>query len=230
MKRILTILIFLLFVVVAAAGFSYVRLFIWPQFMPTDETPTPTHVSTNANATPTETEQKVSQAEAERKAAQQRVDEIRAHLKSETIDGVTYYTYPQEKPADGLSLEPLLADGDFTQVRCNLLYFYNINDGTNTAWIHGDHLRLEADGEAHTWNLDPQRRHDRVARDAESLEELYQIPIEASEIPLLQAAAHADEASITYWQAGGKERSHALTTKEKARLGEIVELYTLLQQ
>lgn len=229
MKRILAIFAFLLFVAITAAGFSYARLFILPQFMHADnatQAPTATHTE----PAKVEAEPKVSQAEAERKAAQQRVDNIRAHLKSETIDGVTYYTYPQEKPADGLSLEPLLADGDFAQVRCNLLYFYNINDGTNTAWIHGDHLRLEADGEAHTWALDPQRRHDRVARDAESLEELYQIPIEASEIPLLQAAAHADEASITYWQAGGKERSHALTAKEKARLGEIVELYTLLQQ
>jgi len=180
-----------------------------------------------------EREAKELQEEQRRKQRENDIQRLSKGLHQETIQGVTYYKGNYEsKPPPGVYLRPILAVGDdVALLRIEVFYYYTIHDAVPTAWIMGDHLDINADGQVMTLAFDPSKLHKKVASDAEWLWEKYMINANAASTDILRRAAAASSVTITYYQAAsGKGRSQTLTATELKELQEVLALYDLMNQ
>ena len=172
---------------------------------------------------------------AEEKARQERaahIEKLKEGMDRDDVGGYTWYSYPSEKePSPGLHLEPLLGHGASAALRCTILYRYSIHENHSRGWIFGDHLTIAADGYRYTWELEEKRRHDRLAKDAESLRERYQLALDADGVEAFRKAAASRSATFTYWsEKEGKSVSHTLSATEKQRIANMIALYDIWRE
>lgn len=177
-----------------------------------------------------EREARERERERAREKEEKRAEEIEEASRGLDVDergGVRVYT-PKREAMKGLYIVPILIDGRRMDLRFDIVYRYSIDDGTGLAWIHGTSFTMVADGESHTWSIEPSRRHDNIARNAESLEERYQVSCTEEERVFLERVAHAD--SVTLYYQGEGERAIEMGRREQEELGQILTLATLLEE
>lgn len=161
------------------------------------------------------------------------IKQLSGGLKQRKNRDVTYYTGNYEdKPPPGVYLRPILAVGeDVAVLKIEVFYYYTIYDSEATAWIMGDHLDINADGQVMTLAFDPSKLQKKVASDAEWLWEKYMVNANAASADILRRAAASASVTITYYQAAsGKSRSQTLSATELKELRDVVALYDLYNQ
>lgn len=234
MKKIVLIALFIYALIIAAGGAAYYML-----------------SQRQEPAVQTEAQQQAAQKAAEEKAAaekraaeraakqaqkadrSQKIDELKEKLGYTNGTTGTWYGFPsQEIPAPGFYLRPYVChSGQAVTLKLNLYYRYKIDDGTNLAWIHGDHFAVTCDGAAYDFPLNPKERHDGTDADASGLSEQYAIEASGDMIQMLQQTAKSDTVTLQYYQAAsGKVRSHHMASSELQHLRDVVRLYELMQE
>lgn len=241
-SRIVLSAIFIYLVMLAAGGAAWYVISQQPPAQPAAERQPELTEAEKAEKAAREAARAKEQAEREAKERQEReriskreanIKQLSEGLKKKTNRDVTYYTGNyEEKPPPGVYLRPILALGeDVAILKIEVFYYYDIHDSEATAWIMGDHLEINADGQVMTLAFDPSKLQKKVASDAEWLWEKYMINANAAATDILRRAAAASSVSITYYQAAsGKSRSQALSATELKELREVVALYDLYNQ
>lgn len=230
MKKIIGIAFCAYAVIIGAGGAAYYVL---------SQRPAPPAAQQTAQREPTAAEQAEAQRREQELAAKRareaelaaQVDALQQQLGSTLRNGVTYYGFPdQSMPAPGVYLRPYTCyDGQGLNVKVDIFYHYTIDDGTNIAWIHGDHLAVSCDGQSYDFPLDGKTRHDITASDASGLSEHYVLTAKTDMLKMLQQAGQAGNVTIRYYQAAnGKARTHTLTTAERQHIRDVMQLYKLM--
>lgn len=191
----------------------------------------------NAAEQSTETVSQTAKTEknnaAEEKVRDQKEKELLANLTVEDHGALTLYTndYPK-KPSPGVYLRPFVAtDGSRYVLKFDLYYYYNIKDGEQTAWIHGDTLDVDIDGTRQTLDFVPQERWDKMSQDAENLAENYVQDATPTELTILKRIGQAKSVTLHYYQKeSGEGRSQQLTQEEMTKIRNMVAFYKLKQQ
>lgn len=231
MRKVVGVALFIYAVMLGAGGTAYYVLSQRQppapvETQPVEKGPTPEEL---AEAQRREAERAAKRAREEELA--QQVDALKQQLGSKIVNGVTYYGFPsREMPAPGVYLRPYTCyDGNGLNVKMDIYYHYTIDDGTNIAWIHGDHLAVNCDGQSYDFALNKQNRHDITASDATGLSEHYVMTATEPMLSMLKQAAQAESVSIQYYQAAnGKVRSHTLTADERVHIAQVMQLYKLM--
>ncbi|BEU87121.1 hypothetical protein TAMA11512_05850 [Selenomonas sp. TAMA-11512] len=229
MKKIIIGLVFIVFVLGTAAALTFYQL----HSLSSDPSGAPAQTE---KAAPTPEEERLAKEREEREAARERelaeqkaldeaIERVRAGIPAETIGGATYYKF-NEDLTRGLFFSPILVDGRHARFLIDIVYHYHIHDGTDLAWIHGESFSIDTGGKLITWTIDPKRRHDNIASNAESLTERYQDTIDMDD---MRRIAEAGSVAIHY-TGEGKTCSRRLTEGELDEVRRLVELYDLLQK
>lgn len=228
MRNIILGLLFIVTVIAVAAGLTFYQL----QSHPSDDD----HRVKTAERAPTPEEERLKRVREERAAAREKeiaeqkalddaIDAARAGIPAETRGDNTYYKFNEDKTR-GLYFAPILVDGKQQRFIMDIVYYYDIHDGTNLAWLHGDTFAIHADGIPMQWKIDGERRHDNIAPNAESLTERYQDSIDIDDMRRI-AEAH----TVTLYYTGeGKTRTRVISATEQEEIQRLVALFDLLEK
>lgn len=228
MRKIVIGLVFTAAVLVVAAGLTFYRLQSRPTEAPGAVKQTERALTPEEERLKREREERERAREkerAEQKALDESIDAARAGIPSETRGGNTYYKFNEDK-SRGLYFVPILVDGKRQRFIMDIVYHYDIHDGTNLAWLHGESFTIDADGSVMQWKIDGEKRHDHIAPNAESLTERCQDTINADD---MRRIAQASTVTL-YYTGEGKTRTRQISSSEHEEIRRLVALHDLLER
>lgn len=169
---------------------------------------------------------------AAQKQRDDKIEQLTASMRETVRNGVTIYTYPKElSSSSGVHLRPFLMRGyDGAVLKNEIYYYYSIYDNIPTNWIHGDGLTVQADGQNFYLKLNPEKRRDHLASNAESLTERYVSTADKQTLDMLHAVAQAGNVTLYYYKTGGEGCTSNLSREELRHIRDMVQLYDLLNQ
>ena len=238
MRKIVGVAFFIYAVILGAGGTAYYVLSQQPPKQPPVQ-------QEQAAQQPSAQEQAQAQAEEQRRAQEraekrrqeaernQRMNALIEKLGFENAGGATFYGYPSDAlPQPGLYFRPYVCyTGQSASIQIDIFYHYEITDGTDTAWIHGNRFALICDGTRADFVVEPKKRHDAIAPDASGLSEHVVLKATPAMLDMIQNAALADTVSIQYYNtADGKARTQTLSSSAMEHLRDVVALYNLMVQ
>lgn len=236
MKRIILIALAVYAALVVIGGGVFFALHRQKDELPPRPEVTQSQDAEEAARRAAEAEARAAAAEEAAKAAeakQEQRDALVNALEIEKKNGLTLYTghYPK-KPAPGVYLRPfIVSDGVSYALKFDVYYYYNIDDPQQTAWVHGDALAANVDGQSYHLTFHAKDRRDKMSPDAENLAENYVHDATKEEIALLHAIAEAGSVRITYYQqAAGDERSQTLSREDIKKVRDMMAFYDAVAQ
>ncbi|MBR2216397.1 MAG: hypothetical protein IJ849_11685 [Selenomonadaceae bacterium] len=163
-------------------------------------------------------------------AREARVETLTSGMKESLRGGVTLYTFSDgSKMSSGVHLRPFVMRGyEDVVLKNEICYYYSIYDDIPTNWVHGDALSVQADGQTFWFQLDPDKRRDHLASDAESLTERFVSTADDNALAMLRAVAKAGNVTLYYYKTGGVGCTTVMSREELRRIRDMVELYDLL--
>lgn len=154
--------------------------------------------------------------------------ELTSGMKETVRGNVTFYTHPySSKPLSGVYIRPFVIKGHSDAILKNDVYYYSSLEDSELNWVHGDALDINADGQIISWRFDATKRRDHLAKSAENLSENYVETATDATLRDLKTIGNANNVTVTYYKIGGGARTSALSRENIRYIRDMVKLYEL---
>ena len=155
--------------------------------------------------------------------------ELTSGMKETVRGNVTFYTHNySSKPLSGVYIRPFVIKGKSDAILKNDIYYYVTTEDDSYKWVHGDTVRIEADGIPIVWGFDSAKRHDKLAKTGEEITENYVETASDARVNDLKTIGNATNVSVYYYNSStGSGRSSPLSRENIRNIRDMVKLYEL---